>query len=445
MAVFVLKPQYIYGMTGAALKMLRRFSKYLVLLTVTALLLIIYRHLGFKSRSCSSLESCASRDQEIKELPRGTRSFTSWSDGVVTVVKPVIQRNCSKIFAGDSEEVKRVRNQKTKWTNALSDEQLLSKVRNCSWVKEHFKDALYVTRLERSFPIAFIFVVHNSAQQVMRLLKFLYRQHNSYCIHPDLKSSSTFVGIFNNIAQCLDNVFIASKRENVEWGQPTLMKAQMNCLNDLLKVREKQLYGMKWKYSINLCGKELPLHTNHEIVTRLYQLNGTSGMHVHKLLPNSLDQTERLKGKQLPFGLTLYKGLTFVALSYPFVHFLATNTTAITLYRFFKKCLLPEEHFYATAFMIPGVPGGYDPTKFFRMENTFWKYNRKRKEGRCNGVIVHDICIVASGDLERIVMYEDTYIFHNKYSMELDHTVMDCMEERLIARNKDEVRQDSIT
>ena len=33
-------------------------------------------------------------------------------------------------------------------------------------------------------------------------------------------------------------------------------------------------------------------------------------------------------------------------------------------------------------------------------------------------------------------------LFHNKYFMELDHTVMDCMEERAVAKNRQEFEAD---
>lgn len=36
-------------------------------------------------------------------------------------------------------------------------------------------------------------------------------------------------------------------------------------------------------------------------------------------------------------------------------------------------------------------------------------------------------------------------LFHNKYFMERDHTVMDCIEEELISRNKLEYERDCIT
>lgn len=33
-------------------------------------------------------------------------------------------------------------------------------------------------------------------------------------------------------------------------------------------------------------------------------------------------------------------------------------------------------------------------------------------------------------------------MFHNKYFMERDHTVMDCIEEEIVNRNKEEYKRD---
>ena len=52
-----------------------------------------------------------------------------------------------------------------------------------------------------------------------------------------------------------------------------------------------------------------------------------------------------------------------------------------------------------------------------------------------------------SSDLNLIKYQVDPHniqgpFFHNKYFMEVDHTVMDCMEEQLVIRNKQEYVSD---
>ena len=52
-------------------------------------------------------------------------------------------------------------------------------------------DNFYTSETERNFPLAFempIYYQQNFLLQQIRLLKYLYRPHNIYCIHIDKKS-----------------------------------------------------------------------------------------------------------------------------------------------------------------------------------------------------------------------------------------------------------------
>ena len=162
----------------------------------------------------------------------------------------------------------------------MSDEALLERVRDCSWLREYFTDNLYNSELEKSFPIAFTFVVYDSAQQVLRLLRLLYRPQNAYCIHYDAKTTSPIKEYAKAIAGCLDNMIVPSKLESVVWGHYSVLAAQMNCMTDLLKFRSHSGASRKWKYLLNLCGKELPLLTSKEMVQKLVKLNGSSSLRV---------------------------------------------------------------------------------------------------------------------------------------------------------------------
>ena len=85
---------------------------------------------------------------------------------------------------------------------------------------------------------------------------------------------------------------------------------------------------------------------------------------------------------------------------------------------------------------IPGVPGGFNPkVPTMSINHCNWQY---KVSGPCNGKVVHNICIPKIGGLRRIMRDTENggnAMFHNKYFMEYDHTLMDCMEEELIARN----------
>ena len=62
------------------------------------------------------------------------------------------------------------------------------------------------------------------------------------------------------------------------YAHHSLMQAQLNCMDDLLKRPNGS-----WKYVINLCGREVPLKTNREIVESLAKLKGYSGLLDNKL------------------------------------------------------------------------------------------------------------------------------------------------------------------
>lgn len=94
------------------------------------------------------------------------------------------------------------------------------------------------------------------------------------------------------------------------------------------------------------------------------------------------------------------------------------------------------------------VPGGYNEKVDHlipKVADVVWF----RGHTSCRGWNVHGICIVSSGDLHRLKYKVDLDniqgpFFHNKYFMERDHAVMDCLEEQLVIRNKEEYKKECI-
>ena len=381
-------------------------------------------------------------------LPPG--GYRSWNQGMVTLLTPAVTVNCSRVIEGDEDEISRVTNITKMWKNSLSDTDMLEKVKSCQWLREYFSNNLYNSKLELEFPLAFTFVVYDSPQQVLRLLRLLYRPQNLYCLHCDVKSPHRH--FFERIASCFDNVIMAKTLFNVVWGHYNVLGAQMSCMTDLLQLRATLMFS-KWKYLINLCGKELPLLTNRQIVQRLMKLNGSSSVIVYKAhneevmnritYPYTWNQERKHyyfnKHRKLspPFNQSMYyKSSAYNALSFPFAHFLTTNSTAIQFHNFFKQCKSPEEHFYAVMFMMDGVPGGYNRdvrSHYQYVSNVFWSNNFSHE---CRGKLVHKICIVTAPNLKSVIRRSSKHLFHNKYFQKLDHTVMGCMEEKIVEKNK---------
>ena len=420
-----------------------RYWKVLVVLVLLGALALVYARYRLDSNSILAHLS-KNAERGVCQLPLS--AYKAWREGVVTVVHPKLQKNCPKLLAGDREENKRVGKSVTEWKKIKpGDETIYSKsTTNCKWLVEYFSNNLYNSELEMGFPIAFTFVVYDSPEQFLRLLKLLYRPQNAYCIHYDLKS--VHAEFFKSFAKCFPNVITASNIIDVRWGTRTLLMAQINCLYDLMSYREKQSREeARWRYVINLCGKELPLVTTRMMVEKLISMNGTSSV-VSWPIPTSETFTmQRLNGQTLPRYLTFYKSMTYNALSASFVYYLLQNSTAIQTFRFFMKTTFPEEHFYACLFRLPGVPGGYNPLipddRYFEVSHYFWRTNERELHQPCFGESVHGICIVNYADLPRVMNETkngNTAFFQNKYFMDNDHVAMDCMEERIVELNKRE-------
>ena len=86
--------------------------------------------------------------------------------------------------------------------------------------------------------------------------------------------------------------------------------------------------------------------------------------------------------------------------------------------------------------------------KFQSIAGTTWiARDDKDRLAHCRGSIVRRVCIVASGDLHRIQYHAKPDhlrypFFYNKYNMAEDHSIMDCLEEELVKRNRLEYFKD---
>jgi hypothetical protein len=295
--------------------------------------------------------------------------FKSWTRGSITKLTPEIHANCTLLFKGGDElEVAQVLLTSYTWPAkkyALIFEKRV-KESHCTHFKDELEDNFYTTKEELDFPLAFAMLIHNSPFQVYRLLKVIYRPHNIYCIHYDSRSSEDLKLLFNKLSDCFDNIIISSVIREVYWGHHSLMDAQMNCFRDLLK----RHHEYPWRYVITLCGKELPLRTNKEMVQLLWRLKGSSAVrsiplpkydriryekkwtldkNTSKLVP-----TDENTGP-IPYDLKMYKSMTYFALTPSFVNYTLNDEVAVALSTFLKEALIPEESFYSTLFMISGT------------------------------------------------------------------------------------------
>ena len=383
--------------------------------------------------------------------------YKAWSKGIVTEITPSIQQNCSKLINADDKETNRV----TQLLQGSSTFYIDANYSNCDEIQHEFYGNFYVSDTEKTFPLAFALVVHTNIQQVLRFLKVIYRSHNLYCIHPDPSSGELFMGTFKLLSRCLPNVFVSSQVQDVKYLTPnTIFAAQMSCFQEL------EIHPhVKWKYAINLCSRELPLQTNRFIVECLREMDGISIVHIsdtqkamfEKNFSNRGNITHLGDNKHFltPLRLNLHKSKAYNALSRSFVRHLFHNHTMQQLHQWLAgNCRTPEEFFYASAFMNPGTPGGYYWTQSMavrkrsisiRMIEVHWIHSKTSEQEPeiCLGKTVHHVCIMNSAELPWInrAMKWGCWFF-NKYFMENDHIVMDCVEETLVRKNMQEYASD---
>ena len=302
----------------------------------------------------------------------GRLMYKSWAQGLSTNHTSNTPKNCSLLFSGDEKEGERVREENDKHPlEILPDLLLLNKTSSCEWVKDEFLNNFYVSSEEREFPLAFSISVYSSPQQILRFLKAIYRPHNAYCIHYDDKSNIEVKRIFNNLVDCLPNIFVPTEIEKVFRGWHSVVDAQVHCFEQLLSIREQY----PWEYVTTLCGKELPLRTNREMVQIFTSLNRTSAVKASvlpewetnyikykwKLDPDRQSKTNeeqvfktRVKNGPVPFNLTVYKSLAYYGLSFKFVRFLVSDEKVAILRKYLEHTRVPEEHFVPTVFRMPG-------------------------------------------------------------------------------------------
>ncbi|KAF7248011.1 hypothetical protein EG68_09669 [Paragonimus skrjabini miyazakii] len=256
---------------------------------------------------------------------------------------------CERIIAGESSisAFSELKNSKTPLTLPYNDCELL---RTFTWVPA------WLSEEERSFPIAYSISAYESLNQLIRLLRLIYRPRNLYCVHIDAKASPLFTERASRYIRCFSpNVFLVPDqfRVNVKWGHFSVLEASLICAN--LSLQNNRI---RWRYLLNVNEKELPLRTNWELVTALKALNGSNMV---QLSPGNW--SHRVPSKPLSFNITWRKGSFLVALRREFVRFMLTDHRAVEILEAFRAerdlLKVPDEMFFASLAYNPqlGAPG----------------------------------------------------------------------------------------
>ena len=370
------------------------------------------------------------------------------------LLNPVINASCEKLFDGDKEERQRIRQFLNSW-RPPNDTETIESLKNCQHVNTDFMDNFYISEIERNFPLAFqmpLYYQQNLLLQHIRLLKYLYRPHNIYCIHIDKKSPKWWTDGLRQFTKCFSNIFISTKQVHIAYGSVSILDTHLSCLKDLVKTTAE------WRYVITLNSPEIPLVTNKEMVDTLIKMNGTNIMTrginaLNKkyrtpytwLWYNSTSKKSRLG--PIPYNLTVYKSASSVnsALSREFVKFIVTDKRAIALRKRLQYVQSAEEFFFVTLNVLKDAPGNFHTLKkglhMPRVSIPMWFSNDNTV---CiERHFVHNICIMSASDLPYLKGRSNLWFF-NKYHFDYDRIVMDCMEELLLKRHYNEYEVDCI-
>lgn len=294
-----------------------------------------------------------------------------------------------------------------------------------------------LTDEERDFPIAYSILVYESPEQFEILLRAIYRPQNAYCVHVDRKTTENVFNEFSCIAQCFPNVKLASKRMEVEWGKIGIVLAELSCMKDLLSFS-------KWKYFINLTGREFPLRTNYELVKILKIYNGSNDGEGTIKRANK-DRWEI--GEKPPHNIHPVKGSVHVTLNRKFVEYLVNNSVAADFLTWVNRTKIPDETYFATLIHNPnlGIPGSfkgdletdYGVQKPFLSRFKNWETSPNSLP--CNGKYVRTICIFGVGDLPLLARRPE--FFANKFHLDYQRESLLCMDELIFNRTRDEYYQ----
>ncbi|XP_017580725.1 beta-1,3-galactosyl-O-glycosyl-glycoprotein beta-1,6-N-acetylglucosaminyltransferase 4-like [Pygocentrus nattereri] len=360
--------------------------------------------------------------------------------------------NCSDIYELDPVAVGKSLALRRQTVHALDDEDIANATMDCTrYLESRSYGSIRTSELERDFPLAYSLVVHKDAAMVERILRAIYVPHNTYCIHYDLKSSPQFAAAMQGLARCLPNVFIASKLERVQYASITRLRADLNCLSDLM------VSDIMWRYAINLCGQDFPLRSNVQLVEELKALKG--GSMLETVRPSELKRkrfsysytlkdaqsqfhhlpvkTDQVKNPA-PHGIEMFVGSAYFVLSREFVSFVQWSPLVKDFLSWSEDTYSPDEHFWASLMRVPGAPGGLkssDPDVSDLVSRTRlvkWQYLEETLYPLCTGIHVRSVCIYGAAELRWLLF--DGHWFANKVDPRVDPVLVECLEEKLAER-----------
>ncbi|CAL1532806.1 unnamed protein product, partial [Lymnaea stagnalis] len=276
-----------------------------------------------------------------------------------------------------------------------------------------------VSEEEREFPLAFIILFHKDLDQVMFLLRAIYRPQNIYCLSVDLNSDISLINAARSVTACFDNVFLVKKLEPIVYAGFSRLKADLHCMDELVAV------PVKWKYLFNMPGQQFPLSIIMQLILSLNNILCIKH-HFPSLGKHVVAETVG-RNPPPPHNFRIVKGSAYGTFSRAFIEFALKTRQAQDLIEWSRDIESPDEYVWSTLHHtdIMVVPGGYtgEPDAK-RAMTTFVAWER---EVPCATIYVRWIFISFSPDLPMLARRQE--LFANKFYIDHHPTALHCMDE----------------
>lgn len=406
-----------------------------ILWLVGALMLVILFHLYF----IKGVKTITTKEND--HFPPLPKEFLSPSH-----TKFPSKEYCSRRIEEDLSLISNGTRPAPKSVQEISDYNILKTFSqlNCGQISALFSPPSEPSDEERNFPLAYTLQLYKGASLFVKQLQFIYMPQNVYCINIDTTSSLVFVRAIQKIARCLPNVFVTKKRIKVIYLHVSTVRAQLNCIEDLLQS------SVRWRYLFNLCGQDFPLYSNQGLVQALKALNGRTNAESCK--PNNYTNLRTLnvfevklvRGKEghdayewantgkvktpPPQGIQIYKGSSFIAGTRKFCEYAVYDETAKAFLNWLNDTIFVDESFFTTLFRHPGVPGGVpwpEQQEFITRGAVNWYYPENRTP--CHGYWLRGLCVLSLADLSWVFGSElKNMLFTQKIDFNYDQELVDC-------------------
>ncbi|CAF0913068.1 unnamed protein product [Brachionus calyciflorus] len=364
--------------------------------------------------------------------------------------------NCKAIINNDEEEIKKAENilksliLKDGYIRQSLDSDFIIEKSQCDYYKKT-RGYYRHKSVDADYPLGVTILAHESAEQLERLLRTLYQPQNIYCIHVDKKSDENLHKSIKSIADCFDNVFIASETYDIVYLGFSRLKAEFQCLKDLLMLdklknieKHPNLIGKKvvdWKYAFNYVGTEFPLITNRDLVKILKMYNGSNEIQViperfqHRYYNRFKEDFRNYKihiTNQLnpppPNGYKISKGFASYVISRKFAEYAVFDPRSLSLFNWLKYTLGPEELFWSTLQFNTHIYSDHGFEDLSLSESSLLRYSGWYPYYECKGIIRHEMCVFGIRDLPNILKNRTEYLI-NKFMLNVDPIAYQCMEE----------------